>query len=150
MGVGCFRNLRRQIELERFKAARGVRQERSLAPLADRRAGSQPESILRVGWLDLTSWPRPVPQLEVVRRGGRGSFWLDLAEPDLRYAAEYDGVPWLEDEWQKPMDRARRRENCEAHGFIIDDLDASDLTTEVSRGGKVGVSKVRSLWSQSS
>ncbi|WP_343047694.1 type IV toxin-antitoxin system AbiEi family antitoxin domain-containing protein [Nocardioides daedukensis] len=127
MRVGGFSNLRLQIELERFKGARGVRQARSLAPLADPRAESQPESILRLRWLDLTTLPRPVPQLEVVRRGGRGSFWLDLAEPDLRYAAEYDGVQWHEDERQKQKDRARRREICDEHGFIIDVLGASDL-----------------------
>src|SRR3546814_16285138 len=92
MRVGGFSNLRLQIELERFKGARGVRQARSLAPLADPRAESQPEGILRPRWLDLTSLPRPVPQLEVVRRGGRGSFWLDLAKPGLRSTPDIDGL----------------------------------------------------------
>ncbi len=76
-------------ELPRYKGFRGVIQLRHLAPLADRRAQSPPESVLRLRWRT-AGLPSPEPQYEVTGPRGR-SWWLDLAAPEFRYAAEYDG-----------------------------------------------------------
>ena len=71
--------------VKRFRGMRGVRQLRGFAPLADGRAQSAAESILRLRWLDLLTLPRPEPQIEVVRPG-QPSYWLDLGvqRPPLR------------------------------------------------------------------
>ena len=50
--------------VERFKRERWVTTLRALAPLADGRAESPPESILRLYWID-AGLPWPLPQLEV-------------------------------------------------------------------------------------
>ena len=78
------------LAVDRFKGYRGVRQLRRLAPLADGRAQSPPESVLRLRWLDCPGMPRPEPQRPVPAPGG-GCYWLDLGVDDLRFAVEYDG-----------------------------------------------------------
>ena len=77
-------------EVERFKGERGVVQLRHLAPLADGRAESPPESALRLHWHD-AGLPRPDPQWWVHDDEGSAVYRLDLALPACRYAAEYDG-----------------------------------------------------------
>ncbi len=93
-------------ELPRFKGFRGIVQLRHLAPLADPRAESPPESALRMRWL-AAGLPSPEPQWEV--RGSRGqSWWLDLAAPEFRYAAEYDGAKFHSTDEDSDHDDARR------------------------------------------
>ena len=93
-------------ELPRFKGFRGIVQLRRLAPLADPRAQSPPESALRMRWL-AAGLPRPEPQWEV--SGPRGqSWWLDLAAPEFRYAAEYDGEKFHSSDEDRDHDEARR------------------------------------------
>lgn len=68
----------------------GIRQVRSLVPLADGRAESPPESWLR--WIcHDAGLPPPIPQFSVRCPDGRW-YRLDLAWPALRVGCEYDGV----------------------------------------------------------
>lgn len=78
---------------ERFKGFRGVRQLRSLAPVADGRSQSPGESALRLHWLDALDLPRPRPQVPVPGPAGQ-VYYLDLGVEELRFAAEYDGLEW--------------------------------------------------------
>lgn len=77
-----------------FRGYRHVRQLRTLAPLADARAESPPESVLRLRWLDCADLPRPEPQRPVPAPASvpGGRYWLDVGVDDLRFAVEYDGV----------------------------------------------------------
>jgi hypothetical protein len=71
---------------------RGIVAVRDLIPLADGLAESPMESELRLIVLD-AGLPTPTLQYEVV--DGNGELRrLDLAWPEHRVAAEYDGVPW--------------------------------------------------------
>lgn len=80
-------------EVERFRGFRGVRRLRELAPLADGRAASPGESILRLRWIDCTDLPVPEPQVEVPTPWG-SAYAIDLGLPELRYGAEYYGREW--------------------------------------------------------
>ncbi|MBA8803554.1 hypothetical protein FB382_001845 [Nocardioides ginsengisegetis] len=77
-------------EVERFRGERGVVQLRWLAPLADGRSESVGESVLRLHWYD-AGLPKPELQWWVHDETGAPVFRLDLAHPELRYAAEYNG-----------------------------------------------------------
>ena len=113
--------------VKRFRGMRGVRQLRGFAPLADGRAQSAAESILRLRWLDLLTLPRPEPQIEVVRPG-QPSYWLDLGVRDLRYAAEYDGEEWHQRTPEQSARDARRRSWMrEERGWIIDVVTKDNL-----------------------
>lgn len=92
--------------VERFRRQRWVTTLRALAPLADCRAESPPESILRLYWID-AGLPRPHPQLEVWDDGVLIAR-LDVANPDIRYAVEYDGQEWHSSPEQAAHDRRRR------------------------------------------
>ncbi len=64
------------------------------APFGGRRAHSHRASpILRLRWIE-AHLPTPHPQLEVLPRATTLIAILDIANPDLRYAAEYDGAEW--------------------------------------------------------
>ena len=102
--------------MERFRRQRGVVQLRELAPIADGRAESPGESVLRLRWLD-TSLPRPDLQVEV-RENGLLRARLDLAVPDLRFAVEYDGWDWHSSAAQRAHDR-QRRDWLRAHGWTV-------------------------------
>jgi hypothetical protein len=65
--------------------------ERRVAALADPRAESPPESLVRV-LLTLGGLPRPVPQYVILDQGGRFVARVDLAWPEVRLAGEYDGA----------------------------------------------------------
>ena len=89
----------------------------SLAPLADGRAESPPESILRLYWID-AGLPWPVPQLEVWVDGILIAR-LDIGNAEIRYAVEYDGVEWHSSPEQVAHDR-RRRLAVREQGFAVD------------------------------
>ncbi|MCW2817250.1 MAG: hypothetical protein JWR42_37 [Marmoricola sp.] len=93
-------------ELPRFKGARGVVQLRALSPLADARAESPPESALRLRFHD-GGLPAPVPQHEVFDERGQFLGRADLAVPELRFVAEYDGEG-VHGPRQAQHDQARR------------------------------------------
>jgi hypothetical protein len=78
------------IEIDRFRGYRGVVQLRALAALADARAESVAESVLRLHWYE-AALPRPEPQWWIFDDYGVGRFRLDLALPEARFAAEYNG-----------------------------------------------------------
>lgn len=93
--------------VERFARQRGVVQLRDLAPRADARAESGPESVLRLRWDDLSSLPRPTPQVPIEHTPG-GTWWLDLGVPELRFAVEYDGEEHHSSEDDRKHDAERR------------------------------------------
>ncbi|MGY1693056.1 DUF559 domain-containing protein [Geodermatophilus sp. SYSU D01105] len=76
--------------LEAGRGARGVRTARRVLRVADRRAGSPMESVLR--WLILEAG-LPAPDLQHVVRDAAGAFLgrVDLAWPDRRVLVEFDG-----------------------------------------------------------
>ncbi len=112
---------------EQFRGMRGVRQLRGFAPLADARAESPGESILRLRWLDLLTMPRPEPQIEI-ERPGRWSYWLDLGVVELRFAVEYDGEEWhRRTTEQRERDRRRRTWLREERDWIIEPVTKENL-----------------------
>lgn len=106
--------------LPRFKGMRGVVQLRDLAPRADPRAQSGPESVLRLRWTDVTSLPSPEPQVPILDDSGREIYFLDLGVPELRFACEYDGVEFHSSDDDRMHDRERRKWIEEHRGWIIE------------------------------
>jgi hypothetical protein len=77
---------------DRQSGRRGIVHVRELLGLASPLAESPMESEARLAMID-GGLPPPVLQYEVV--DARGRLWrLDFAWPELRVAAEYDGVDW--------------------------------------------------------
>jgi very-short-patch-repair endonuclease len=103
--------------LDRCGGLRGMRQARALLAVADAGAESPMESRLRLRILD-AGLPRPVTQHWV------GSYRLDLAWPELRVAAEYDGAVH-DSRAATRADRARHNQ-LRARGwevFVFTDVD---------------------------
>jgi putative AbiEi antitoxin of type IV toxin-antitoxin system len=105
--------------LPRFRGMRGVVQLRDLAPRADPRAQSGPESVLRLRWTDLSSLPAPEPQVPILDDSGREIYYLDLGVPELRFACEYDGVEFHSSDHDRTHDRERRTWIEDNRGWII-------------------------------
>lgn len=105
-------------EIERFKGFRGVRQLRALAPLADGRAQSPGESILRLRWYD-AGLPRPQLQIEVIL-DARTVFYLDIGLEELLFAAEYDGERFHSAEADVEYDGTRRNRLAVEAGWQIE------------------------------
>lgn len=124
----CLRRGVARHELEwgvhRFKGHRGVLQLRELVSLADPRAESVPESALRLHGHDagLTL----VPQFVVCDEWENERYRLDLALPELRYAAEYHGTRFHEGEVNERKDERRSawlaERDWETHTFWKEDL----------------------------
>lgn len=85
-------------EVPRFKGQRGVVQLRTLAPLGDARAESQPESALRLHWYESGIPARPEPQIWVHDDDGTPRFRIDIGERETQYGAEYYGEEFHTDE----------------------------------------------------
>ena len=114
--TGTFSHDELLLDIDRFKGMRGVVQLRELAPLADARAESPTESTLRLRWLDLSSLPRPTPQISITV-GDIEVYRVDLGVEDLRYGCEYDGAEFHEDrEW----DAARRQDLLQRFTWDVD------------------------------
>ena len=83
------------------------------SPATGARPARQPESrvpgesALRLHWYD-AGLPRPEVQFWVYDDGGRGLYRLDLALPELRYAAEYDGEEFHTADDDRAHDEQRR------------------------------------------
>ncbi len=101
----------------RFRGHRWVTQLRGLASLARPEFQSPGECALALIWTDEATLPPFVPQFEV--RGPHGPCYLDLAVPELLYAAEYDGVSW-HGPAQAAHDNERREYLRTEGGWIID------------------------------
>ncbi len=107
------------LEIERFKGYRGVIQLRALAPLADPRAESPAESALRLHWYD-AGLPRPELQWWVCDEYGVPVFRLDLALPEVAFAAEYDGVEFHSSDQARAHDDERRGWLEDTRGWTIE------------------------------
>lgn len=116
---GAFTHVELLAEVERFRKQRGVVQLRALAPLADPRAESPPESVLRLRWLDLSSLPAPQPQVSVRLPHGRELYRIDLGVEELRFGVEYDGHEHHTSERDQEHDRRRRKELAERFGWLV-------------------------------
>jgi hypothetical protein len=113
----------------RFKGHRWVRQLRALAPLCDPRFQSPGECILALIWHETPGLPPFEPQWQVI--GPDGSFYLDLAVPDLRYAGEYNGEEFHGEEFhgedQLEADQARRSWLEQSDGWMFGVFVAADV-----------------------
>lgn len=105
--------------VERFRRRRGVVQLRALAPLADGRAESPGESVLRLRWLDLPSLPRPEPQVPILDERGVVVHRLDLGVRELRFSAEYDGEAFHSRPEDRERDEKRREWISRERGWLI-------------------------------
>lgn len=104
--------------VERFRGDRGVVQLRGLAPLADARAESPPESALRGHWID-AGLPDPEPQCWVVDEVGVPVFRIDIGLPAVRFGAEYHGVRFHTGEDAESRDEDRQTWLEERAGWTI-------------------------------
>jgi len=108
----------------RFKGHRWVRQLRALIPLCDPRFESPGECILALIWHETPGLPAFEPQWQVT--GPDGFFYLDLAVPGLRYAAEYNGAEFHGDD-QQEADLARRTWLEASDGWVFGVFVAADV-----------------------
>lgn len=105
--------------VERFRRQRGVVQLRELAPLADARAESPGESVLRLRWLDLRSLPAPTPQVPIFDDRGVRIHRLDLGVEKLRFSVEYDGEEFHSTNEDLVHDERRREWIRRERGWLI-------------------------------
>ncbi|WGX99403.1 hypothetical protein [Nocardioides sp. L-11A] len=115
--LGAFSPAELAAGLPRFKGMRWVTVLRAVVPLADGRAESPPESVLRLRWIE-ANVPAPTPQLDVWAQG-RFLARLDLGNPELRFGAEYDGDEWHSTPEQIAHDRVRRAAVRDEGGFHV-------------------------------
>lgn len=115
--LGVFSRDELAFELPRLKGQRGVRQLRHLVLLADGRAQSPGESVLRLRWID-AGLPRPQLQIEIIE-AGRTIFYLDIGLEELLFAIEYDGEEWHSAEEDREYDETRRSWLQSRRGWLI-------------------------------
>ncbi|MEP7091607.1 MAG: type IV toxin-antitoxin system AbiEi family antitoxin domain-containing protein [Nocardioidaceae bacterium] len=123
-------------DLDRFRGFRGVVRLRALAPLADARAESPAESAMRLIWVD-AGLPRVTSQISVRSALGTEVYRLDMGLPELRYAAEYDGLAWHSSPSQRAHDRARRAWLRDREGWDIDVLGKDEVFTHPLRAVEI-------------
>lgn len=131
--------------VERFARQRGVVQLRDLAPRADGRSQSGPESVVRLRWTDLTTLPRPTPQVPIEHTPG-GTWWLDLGVPELRFAVEYDGEEFHSSDSDVHHDAERRDWIRKHRRWIIEPVRRQNLfgpTRDIERILIQGVAEAR-------
>jgi hypothetical protein len=108
----------------RFRGMRWITVLRELAPLADGRAESPGESVLRLRWIDL-NLPTPRPQVPVVLPGGR-VVYLDVGNEATRFAAEFHGWEWHSSPQQVEHDDERHA-LVESRGWLVKPVWRSNL-----------------------
>lgn len=92
--------------IARLKGYPGIRQARSLATWIEPLTQSPGESWSRLRLLD-AGFPRPQAQWSVIDVDGIER-WLDLAYPEIKLAAEYDGLEFHTGDDDRHSDRHRR------------------------------------------
>ena len=122
--IGAFGQAELVFGVPRFRGMRWVTVLRELAPLADGRAESPGESVLRLRWIDL-GLPTPRPQVPVVLPGGR-YVYLDVGNEEASFAAEFNGDKWHSAREQIQHDEARLKE-VEAQGWVVKPVVAANL-----------------------
>lgn len=122
--LGVFSRAELVAGIERFRRMRWITTLRVMAPLADGRAESPGESVLRLRWIEC-QLPTPIPQYEVLRRG-QFVARLDLANPEIGFAAEYDGDEWHSSPEQQEHDRARRSEVAD-EGWLVQPFTSANV-----------------------
>ena len=143
--TGAFTREELLVGVERFARQRGVVQLRDLAPRADPRAQSGPESVARLRWEDLPSLPRPTPQVAIENTPG-GTWWLDLGVPELRFAIEYDGEEFHTSDDDVKHDRERRDWIRKHRHWVIEPVRRHNLfgpTRDIERILVQGVAEAR-------
>lgn len=113
-------------ELPRFRGFHGVVRLRELARIADGRAESPAESAMRLLWVD-ARLPTVTTQLPICNATGVEIYRLDMGLPEIRYAAEYDGIAWHSSRAQRARDRHRRAWLREREGWVIDVLGKKEV-----------------------
>lgn len=103
--------------IARFAGMRWVTTLRAVGPLADGRAESPGESVLRLRCIE-NHLRGMVPQVEVLRDGNVIAR-LDLADAERMLAVEYDGAEWHSSPGQQVDDRRRRRK-AGAAGWLVE------------------------------
>ncbi len=133
--LGAFTKTDLLAEVKRFKGYRGVVQLRLLAPVADGRAESPAESVLRLRWLD-AGLPEPELQVVIMDEHGREKYRLDLGLEEIRYAAEYDGRDFHSSPIQQERDRLRRQW-LHDQDWTVDVLRRNDVFGPHQRAGAI-------------
>lgn len=118
LALGSFAHDELLAEIPRFRRQRGVVLLRSLAPRADPGFQSFGEAALGNRWWD-AGLPRPTCQAPVDRGDGT-SYWIDLALPEDRFGAEYDGRAYHSTQTQTAHDRHRRLWLAEARDWHLE------------------------------
>jgi len=111
-------------ELRRQSGRRGIVTARELLEFASEKAESPMESETRLVMID-GGLPPPVLQHQIVDPRGR-TWRLDFAWPDLRVAAEYDGVDWHSGPEAFFRDR-RRAAALQDLGWVVVAIVAEDV-----------------------
>jgi hypothetical protein len=111
--------------LESRPRVRGARRVLEVVTMADPRAGSPPETRVRLV-LAAHEVPAPVPQLEVCDAGGRFVAHVDLGWEEVKVAAEYQGDHHRADREQWMYDQGRFAELAAA-GWLVVPCTAQDL-----------------------
>jgi hypothetical protein len=138
-------------ELPRFKGYRRVIQLRTLAPLADGRAEAPSESALRLHWYE-AGLPPPELQWWVYTESGIALYRLDLALPEVKYAAEYDGEDFHTADEDREHDDERRGWLREERQWTLDVFVKDDVYSRTADPGprlRHGLAQARqsmSLW----
>lgn len=130
----------------RFRGMRWVTVLRELAPLADGRAESPGESVLRLRWIDL-SLPTPRPQVPVTVTGGR-VLHLDVGSEAVRLGAEFQGWEWHSAPHQVANDDERFT-LLEEQNWLVIPVWGSNLwgrTADVDRLLHEGLVEARRRW----
>jgi len=111
-----------------YRGYRWVRQLRALAPLADARAQSPEESILRLRWLDCRDLPAPEPQrpVQAPRWVPGGLYWVDVGVDELKFGVEFDGEEFHGAD-QEDHDETRREWITEHERWVLRVVRRDDL-----------------------
>ena len=99
---------------------------RYLAPIADPRAESVAESGLRLHWLE-AGLPPPELQWWGFNDLGLGAYRLDLALPEAKFGAEYNGEEFHSSDEDRESDEVRLTWLDEQRNWHIEVFDKSDV-----------------------
>jgi hypothetical protein len=135
MRHGGFSHAALHEEEPRYRGYRGAPRLRELAPLTDADAESPAESVMRLRWID-ARLPSVTTQIPILNDAGSEIYRLDLGVPELRYAAEYDGVAWHSSPEQRDRDR-RRRAWLATRGWVIDVLGYDEVFGSPGRAAAI-------------